>query len=104
MKFLFVLLSVLTLASSCAHKTKAKTSDDVAVTDKVHEFDNHCAMSICLKKGRVPCNTKITHEYKGKAYCFSSDTARDAFLKDVDKNAARAHEQWAESGAASGRR
>lgn len=110
MKILFSLLTALFLITACSHKESCKDGscgkkgEDVKTTDRVPEFDGHCAMGVCLKKERIPCDPKIVTEYKGKAYCFSSDAARDAFLKDIEKNTARAHEQWAESGGGSSRR
>ena len=58
------------------------------------EFDGHCPMGLCRKKGKVKCDPSITAAYKGKNYCFSNTEARETFMKDIEKNVKQAHETW----------
>jgi len=72
---------------------------EVKQQTKAYEFDGNCGMGLCRKKGRVPCDPRITLEYKNKNYCFSSTEARDTFIRDIDNNIEMAQEQWSSVGA-----
>ncbi|MBY0515954.1 MAG: hypothetical protein K2P81_03525 [Bacteriovoracaceae bacterium] len=93
----YLLIVALLFIAACSHHKKCESCDlKKAVTEsKAVEFDGHCANGLCLKKMKVKCDPTITAAYKGKHYCFSSEEARDTFMKDIDNNVKKAHESWA---------
>lgn len=98
---IFSLITVLTLFVGCAATTERREAQNLAQAkkaSKAFEFDGHCGMGLCRKKDRVPCDPTITVEYKTKNYCFSTEEARDTFLRDIDKNIRMANENWAAFG------
>ena len=96
-----VLALVLTGITACSSASKRQEEQNIAQAKKdakAFEFDGYCGMGLCRKKNRVPCNPEITHEYKGKNYCFSSSEARATFIRDIDNNIRMANEQWSAIG------
>lgn len=95
---LSVLLVGVTACSTAATREEKQTITEAKKEGKVFEFDGFCGMGLCRKKGRVPCNPEITHEYKGKNYCFSSEEARATFVRDIDNNIQKATSEHAALG------
>ena len=57
------------------------------------EFGNKCAMSLVNGKD-TPTDCSINESYGGKTYCFSSQKARQVFMKSPAENLAKAHKEW----------
>ena len=58
------------------------------------EFDNECAWGLANSKHvRTECKVNAVRE-DGKTYCFSSDKAMDAFMKDVPGNLKKAQDKF----------
>ena len=56
------------------------------------QFDNQCAWGLANGKHvMTDCKVSMTRE-DGKTYCFSSDKAMSAFMKDPSKNMSKARE------------
>lgn len=56
------------------------------------EFGNECAWGLANDKHvKTECKVNAVRE-DGKTYCFSSDKAMDAFMKDVPMNMKKAKE------------
>lgn len=58
------------------------------------EFGNECAWGLANSKHvKTECKVNAVRE-DGKTYCFSSDKAMDAFMKDVPANLKKAQETF----------
>jgi hypothetical protein len=58
------------------------------------EFNNECAWGLANSKHvKTECKVNAVRE-DGKTYCFSSDKAMDAFMKDVPVNLKKAQETF----------
>jgi hypothetical protein len=88
------LTAVLVIMSACANQRTTDQEREVIRETNALQFDNHCANGLCMKKKKVPCDPTITAEHNGKHYCFSSETAKANFVKDIDINVRNAHEEW----------
>lgn len=53
------------------------------------EFDNMCTMGLAMGK-EVKTDCSINGQIGGKTYCFGSEAAKTAFMKDPQGNLAKA--------------
>ena len=61
------------------------------------QFDNQCAWGLANGKHvMTDCKVSMTRE-DGKTYCFSSDKAMAAFMKDPPRNMSKAKETFGRS-------
>jgi YHS domain-containing protein len=105
----YLMLALLLVLGACSHGGKSgghhgkdhKCNCSKAEKPKpiAYEFDNNCAMGLCRKEAKVPCDPTITAAFNGKHYCFSSEEARATFMKDAEANAKKAHEVWGRANA-----
>lgn len=100
---IFLMLAMMLVLGACSHggkgghhgkDHKCNCDKKAEVKPVAVEFDGHCAMGLCRKGAKVKCDPTITAAYQGKNYCFSSEEARDTFMKDVDKNVKNANDAW----------
>ena len=74
--------------------TFALAAEDMSPVPPVHgEFDDSCAMG--MSEGQTihtDCSVNWTDPDDGKVYCFSSESSKEAFLKDPKANIAKAKE------------
>jgi YHS domain-containing protein len=54
------------------------------------EYDNMCTMGLALGK-EVKTDCSINGQIGGKTYCFGSEEAKTAFMKDPEGNLAKAN-------------
>lgn len=73
---------------------KCNCDKKAAVAPLAVEFDGNCAMGLCRKGAKVKCDPTITAAYQGKNYCFSSEEARDTFMKDIEGNVKKSNDAW----------
>ena len=81
-------------------------SSDSAATNKgsvvrdgtpAGEFGNECAWGLANGKHvKTDCSVNMTHE-NGKTYCFSSDKAMAAYMKDPSGNMSKATKTYGRS-------
>jgi YHS domain-containing protein len=57
------------------------------------EFDNMCTEGLALHKD-IKTDCSINAMIKGKTYCFGSEDAKTAFMKDPEGNMAKAQEYY----------
>ena len=98
---IFLSLVILLSIGGCANredKTVQPTTANATAEKSEVAFGGHCAMGLCLKK-KVKGDPKYSVDYKGKTYLFSSEEAKQNFLKDVDGNIAKANKQFTALGA-----
>lgn len=78
------------------HRTMASTQEVKTIKPA---FGGHCAMGVCNKKlGKG--SDKYMVDYKGERYLFSSESQRDEFIKNIDKNIEMARANYESMGAA----
>jgi hypothetical protein len=59
------------------------------------EFDGHCAMSVSLGNALpTDCSVVWISPKTNRLYCFSSDQAKQAFLRNAGPNEERAQATW----------
>ena len=79
--------AIITLSAVAAALLLAQTMGATA-----GEFDDSCAMGLASgQKVKTDCSVNWTGA-DGKVYCFSSDSSKQAFLKDPDGNLKRAQD------------
>jgi len=97
-----LMLALMLILGACSHGkgksgcTSCDKEKKAVTANKAVEYDGHCAMGLCLKSQQVKCDPTITAAYKGKNYCFSSEKARDNFMKDIDANVMKSNKAWEE--------
>lgn len=57
------------------------------------EFADNCAFGMAIGKA-VKTDCSIAEKIGGKNYCFSSEEAKTAFMKDQNAMLAKAQENW----------
>lgn len=97
------MLLALTLAFSVNAFGMPDTHRTFASTQEVKEikpaFGGRCAMGLCNKKvGKG--SDKYMVDYKGERYLFSSESQRDEFISDIDKNIEKAKANYQSMGLA----
>jgi len=64
----------------------------VSMSASAGEFNNECSWGLANDKHvKTDCKVNAVRE-DGKTYCFSSDKAMDAFMKDAPANVKKAKE------------
>ena len=96
-------LLALTLAFSIPAFGMTETKRTLASTQEVKTvkpaFGGHCAMGLCNKKiGKG--SDKYLVDYKGERYLFSSESQRDEFIANIDKNIEKAKANYETMGVA----
>ncbi len=94
------------LACSMSAIAANERGSEIAATDKGNvvrdgtangEFNNECAWGLANGKHvETNCSVNLTRE-DGKTYCFSSDKAMSAFMKDPTKNMRKAGDVYGRS-------
>ncbi len=97
------MLLALTLAFSVPAFGMPESHRAIASTKEVKTikpaFGGHCAMGVCNKKlGKG--SEKFMVDYKGERYLFSSESQRDEFISNIDKNIELARTNYESMGAA----
>lgn len=99
----FLLLTMMLVLGACSHggkkdhhgkDHKCNCEKKAEVKPVAVEFDGNCAMGLCRKGAKVKCDPTITAAYQGKNYCFSSEEARETFMKDIDGNVKKSNGAW----------
>jgi hypothetical protein len=99
----FLMLAMMLVLGACSHGVKGghhgkdhkcNCEKKAEVKPVAVEFDGNCAMGLCRKGAKVKCDPTITAAYQGKNYCFSSEEAREAFMKDIDGNLKKSNTAW----------
>jgi YHS domain-containing protein len=99
----FLMLLMTVILGACSHggkgghhgkDHKCNCDKKAEVKPVAVEFDSNCAMGLCRKGAKVKCDPTITAAYQGKNYCFSSEEARETFMKDIDGNLKKSNRAW----------
>ena len=100
---IFLMLAMMLILGACSHggkgghhgkDHKCNCDKKAEVKPVAVEFDGNCAMGLCRKGAKVKCDPTITAAYQGKNYCFSTEEARDTFMKDIDGNLKKSNTAW----------
>ena len=94
MKTLIAVLFLLALGACASRQPKPVVAAPTPTVKKVEAaYGGNCGMGLCHKK-MVKGDEKYSTDYKGQHYIFSSQEAKDKFMKNIDANIALANKAW----------